>query len=428
LDLLVHLSMRIFRRLSLNNLPNLFPRLIGEPGGQPGPRVSPGSKSGCAGDAEGLGRFFDGETAEDPQLCQFGGRRIDRREPSQGLVEVDPAVGVETVGREVIRVEVGPRLAVAALLRPFRPGVIDENPPHGFGGSGEEVPATVELLIADQPQVSFVNQGGRVEGMAGGFGRHPSGGKLPQLVVDEREQLGGGLAVAGLGGLDELGQIGHNADCIPSWRRKHTSEARMALDDSWGRIEAWLAAHAPSIRKSLRPSARAGALEKLQAKLGLSLPADFADSVRLHDGQKESAEHGLFPMADNDLGAMPSCRLLALAEIGREWAMMKQLHDVGEFASQKSKPARGVRDDWWNLAWVPIADNGGGDYFCLDLAPARGGSAGQVIVFFHDMNDRPRIAKSYAAWLETLAEGFESGQYVLDEDEGIVEAHDDEDE
>jgi cell wall assembly regulator SMI1 len=76
---------------------------------------------------------------------------------------------------------------------------------------------------------------------------------------------------------------------------------------------------------------------------------------------------------------------------------------------------------------VPIADNGGGDYFCLDLAPARGGTAGQIIIFFHDMKGRPRIARSYEAWLEELAKGFESGRYILDEDNGIVEAEDEDD-
>jgi hypothetical protein len=43
------------------------------------------------------------------------------------------------------------------------------------------------------------------------------------------------------------------------------------------------------------------------------------------------------------------------------------------------------------------------------------------------MNDRPRIAPSYAAWLEQLAEGLEAGRYVLDEEEGIIQAPEDED-
>jgi cell wall assembly regulator SMI1 len=201
----------------------------------------------------------------------------------------------------------------------------------------------------------------------------------------------------------------------------------MGVSESWGRIEAWLKANARPIRQSLRPAAKDRALGKLQGKLGVSLPADFGESVRRHDGQKPDAEYGLFPVADDVLGAMPSCRLLSLTEIAREWAMMKELYDSGEFARQKSKPPRGIRDDWWNPGWVPIAENGGGDYFCLDLAPGKGGTAGQVMVFFHDVKGRPRIAKSYAAWLEELAKGFESGKYVLDEDEGIVEGRGDED-
>ena len=196
----------------------------------------------------------------------------------------------------------------------------------------------------------------------------------------------------------------------------------MGVGDSWRRIEVWLASNAPSVRKSLRPGAKEGALGKLEARLGMVLPADFAESVGLHDGQKSDAEHGLFPIGDDLLGAMPSCRLLSLAEIGREWAMIKTLLDNHEFDDSKSEPARGVRDDWWNPGWVPIASNGGGDFFCLDLAPAKGGTVGQVIFFFHDGDDRPRIARSFEAWLEKLAKGFESGKYVLDEDEGIVEA------
>lgn len=133
------------------------------------------------------------------------------------------------------------------------------------------------------------------------------------------------------------------------------------------------------------------------------------------------ADHGLFPYADDILGDMPSFRLLSLTEIHREWKMMKELHDMGQFKDLKTEPGQGVGNDWWNTSWVPLADNGGGDYFCLDLVPGERGAIGQVIVFFHDMNERPLIARSYAAWLEKLAKGFASGKYILDEDEGIVQ-------
>ena len=66
--------------------------------------------------------------------------------------------------------------------------MVDQNPPHRFGRGGEEVAAAVEVLVADQPQVRLVDQGGGVEGVPGVLRGHPRGRELPQLVVDERQQ------------------------------------------------------------------------------------------------------------------------------------------------------------------------------------------------------------------------------------------------
>ena len=64
----------------------------------------------------------------------------------------------------------------------------DENAAHGLGGSGEEVPAAVELLIADQPQVRLVDEGRGVEGVAGPSPAILAAASFPQLVVDERQE------------------------------------------------------------------------------------------------------------------------------------------------------------------------------------------------------------------------------------------------
>ncbi len=38
--------------------------------------------------------------------------------------------------------------------------VVDQDPPHRFRGGGGEVPAAVEMLVSDQPQVGLVHEGG----------------------------------------------------------------------------------------------------------------------------------------------------------------------------------------------------------------------------------------------------------------------------
>jgi hypothetical protein len=61
----------------------------------------------------------------------------------------------------------------------------------------------------DQPQVGLVDQGGGVERLAGLFLGHVSGGQPAQLVIDHWEQLGDGLFVAGLDGVQDPRDLTH---------------------------------------------------------------------------------------------------------------------------------------------------------------------------------------------------------------------------
>ena len=102
-----------------------------------------------------------------------------------------------------------PASAGALVAAPVA-GVIDQHPPHGLGGGREEVPAALEPLVADQPQVRLVDEGRGLKRLPGRFGRHPRGGELPQLVVHERQQVGRGPAVAGRRRIEETGHSKHN--------------------------------------------------------------------------------------------------------------------------------------------------------------------------------------------------------------------------
>jgi hypothetical protein len=54
-----------------------------------------------------------------------------------------------------------------------------------------------------------MDQGGGIEGVPGSLGGHPRSRELPQLVVDEREQIGRCLAITGRGSFQEMGDFGH---------------------------------------------------------------------------------------------------------------------------------------------------------------------------------------------------------------------------
>ena len=57
-------------------------------------------------------------------------------------------------------------------------------------------PRSSKCWSPTRPQVRLVDQGGGVEGVPGSLRGHLRGGKFPQLVVDQRQQLLGRLAVS----------------------------------------------------------------------------------------------------------------------------------------------------------------------------------------------------------------------------------------
>jgi hypothetical protein len=155
-----------------------------------------------------------------PKFHRAGGERVLGGQSGQGVVERQQAV-VRVDRGHVAGLDPPPP---AAMLRTIpAAGGLDEDAPHDLGRGGEEVPAAIELLVAHQPQIGFADQGGGVEGVAGGFRGHARGRELAQLVVDEGEQVGGRLAVTGGRGVQESRHVGHAASVtLPaaSGRRK----------------------------------------------------------------------------------------------------------------------------------------------------------------------------------------------------------------
>ncbi len=74
------------------------------------------------------------------------------------------------------------------------------------------MPAAVPALffvLADQPQVGLVDQGGGLERLPRGFPGKLLGGQLAQLVINQRQQLAGGVRVAFGDGVQDLRDLVH---------------------------------------------------------------------------------------------------------------------------------------------------------------------------------------------------------------------------
>jgi len=178
---------------------------------------------------------------------------------------------------------------------------------------------------------------------------------------------------------------------------------------SWERIHKALDASTTDHLQSLEKPAKLEAVAQMEKTLGVTVPAEFKQSLAIHDGQKSGVQIGAFPgFYHDDIGG--SYYLMDSKAIARDWKSLCAVQKAGNFDNSAAIPDRGVAACWWDQSWIPFAANGGGDYFCIDLKPARGGSVGQIISFEGNAGPRRITAKSFAAWLARQADVFESGK------------------
>ncbi|WP_218943746.1 SMI1/KNR4 family protein [Pseudoduganella albidiflava] len=201
----------------------------------------------------------------------------------------------------------------------------------------------------------------------------------------------------------------HSSNMIDSFSRKsgNSSQYSSSLNENWAALEAWLGKNWPEGLQDLNPPASAEEIEALEAALGVRLPGDFVDFLKVHNGQKGNAG-GLF---DNS-------EFLSTGAILEQWTVWKDLLDSGEFQGIESDPASGIRSDWWHARWIPFTHNGGGDHYCLDLAPAPGGIDGQVITMWHDMGTREVEAAGIRPWFARYVDAVLAGKYAYSDDFG----------
>lgn len=181
-----------------------------------------------------------------------------------------------------------------------------------------------------------------------------------------------------------------------------------SVAQSWNRIETWLAARAPQVLASLRPSASEEQIAFLEALIGARLPDDARQSFARHDGS-------------GDFGLVNGNELLSLEGAHGEWSFWVDFVEGGEAEDFQAEPGAGVRPGWFRAGWIPLTYDGAGNHACLDLDPDVGGSVGQVIEFWHDANDREVVAPSFGAWLSKFADDLEAGAYKVDEKRGWLE-------
>ena len=69
-------------------------------------------------------------------------------------------------------------------------------------------------------------------------------------------------------------------------------------------------------------------------------------------------------------------------------------------------------------AWIPLVEMNDSNHIGIDLDPGPSGGVGQVINFGRDQEQKYVLARSWAHFLEDVADELESGNFVITGDEG----------
>ena len=181
-----------------------------------------------------------------------------------------------------------------------------------------------------------------------------------------------------------------------------------SLKSSWSRIEKWHKMNVTEVPEDefmLSPGTTAEALDEAESELGLKLPKDVRDSYRIHNG---SGHHAIFEYGFH---------LLSLDEAVSTWKMWRGHVEQGLFDNSHPSPKGPIKKTWWNVKWLPITHNSGGDHQCIDMDPDKRGHVGQVIRFSHEVGPVEVLAPSFEHWLLRFAEGLEAGKYRFDEED-----------
>lgn len=161
------------------------------------------------------------------------------------------------------------------------------------------------------------------------------------------------------------------------------------MKHQWERLEAWLKVNNPSLLADLNPPATDADIHALEEKLGVKLPVDFVECLKVHNGQKGGSDW----LFDGN-------EFLSIRNILMSWSVWTDLLEDGDFDDAISTPEDGIQNGWWVKEWVPFTTDAFGDCLCLDLNPSSSGNVGQVIKVFHDFPGREIEATSFSIWFD----------------------------
>ena len=189
-----------------------------------------------------------------------------------------------------------------------------------------------------------------------------------------------------------------------------TSDIDARIFALWRRLETWARENAPAMLSHLRGPVTPNVLAALEREIGITLPADLAASLGIHDGER-------IPDALAPIGGVwkDGGRLLSAGEILQTWRQERALDArLKPRPNEKGNAVEGpVKAQVSSPRRVAFMDSEGTVIWYLDFDPAPGGRLGQVVEVDLEGSVIAVVADSYADFLEAYVDRLEGGDFVL---------------
>jgi len=112
--------------------------------------------------------------------------------------------------------------------------------------------------------------------------------------------------------------------------------------------------------------------------------------------------------------------MLPLTEMAEWWRIHEHLLHDERWAStppyyftdevvRSGYQAGPVQSVWWHRRWIPFASELAGNLTCIDLAPASGGTVGQIIDWDHECGPTRVLFPDFTRLLAAFADQLEHG-------------------
>lgn len=180
--------------------------------------------------------------------------------------------------------------------------------------------------------------------------------------------------------------------------------AQVAIVAIWRDIEKWLAKHAPDRLAELAAGAVDDDIARLAKLVGHELPADYAVSLRHHNGAAN----------------LSSYVYMGIDGVEARWGSRKPLEN--DKRAVYDPDAGVIKPVWWNSHWLPFAEDSGGNLLCLDLDPGPKGKTGQVLTWEMSMGPVAAGFGSFTDWLSSYRDGLAAGRFTVDDGGFIYES------